>query len=127
MNFIAFLLTIFVSMSAISAEITEANLKNETKECERNVSPLTLGVNVCPITDEEFDEDDLLECTCVLPAQSNQSFQKLKNERIGDVFKNMFNESKKSFVDVVRVASQSGIRADHPENNKCSMDAFSEI
>ena len=95
--------------------------------CKTNVSPLTLGVNICPITGKEFDEDDLIECTCVLPSESNESFQKLKNKRIGDVFKNMFNESKKSFVDVVRVASQSGVRADHPESNKCSMDAFSEI
>lgn len=52
MNYIAFLLTIFVSMSAISGEIAENNLKNETKVCETNVSPLTLGVNICPITDE---------------------------------------------------------------------------
>jgi hypothetical protein len=127
MSYIIVLLTIFVSMSGISAEIAENILKSETKVCETNVSPLTLGVNVCPITDEEFDEDDLIECTCVLPSESSESFQKLKNKKIGDVFKNMFNESKKSFVDVVRVASQSGIRADHPENNKCSMDAFSEI
>lgn len=117
--------TIFsYSVFGVGEVVVEKTNENDPR-CHVDPSP----IKECPLTGESFDEFEVIECACQLPPDENalNNFNAKKNLKIGDTLKTAFGKSKENFIEVVRLSSQLGVRADHPNDNKCSMDAFSEI
>lgn len=128
-RFLLLILLLPISIYGIG-EIDSENIDGDAeKDCVTNTSPLTSDINICPLDSASYDEFDVIECACTLPPKTEAviALNEVKNKKIGNVVKNIFNASKGKIADFVELAGQMGIRADLAQSNLCSIDAISEV
>ena len=99
----------------------------EISSCYRKEgSPLTNNLNICPLNDEEFDEFDVVECTCQLPPNKKklESVSDEINKAIGNVFIDNYRHS----IDMLKNIWSQADRINYPfkleDNNICTVSTF---
>lgn len=102
----------------------------EISSCHRKEgSPLTNNLNICPLNDEEFDEFDVIECTCQLPPNKKKlvSVSDKINKAIGNVFIDNYRHS----IDMLKNIWRQADRINYPfkleDNNICTVNTFHKI